>query len=339
MQTTTYPPVPADHVAVLATGSYLPEKILSNAELEVLVETSDEWITTRTGIKERRIAAADETTSDMAAKAAQKALDQAGLQASELDAILVATVSPDMFFPSTACFVQKKIGAFQAFCMDVSAACSGFLYALEMSRNMVSAGSAAKVLVIGAEKLSALVDWTDRNTCVLFGDGAGAVILGENGGRPGMITTVLGSDGRFSEILNLPGGGVHCPITAENVGDRLNTIKMNGKETFKQAVTAMQAAAVQVLAKRGWSSDDLTLVIPHQANIRIVEAIAERMKLSMDRVFVNLQRYGNTSAASVAIALDEAARTGCLKAGDKLLLVAFGGGLTWASCTLQWSLD
>ena len=327
---------PKRTVSIIGTGSYLPEKVLTNAELEKMVETSDEWIRTRTGIRERRIAACDEFTSDLAAKAAQAAIENAGISAEEIDLILVATVTPDMFFPSTACFVQQKIGAKKAACFDVSAACSGFLYALEIAQQFITSHTYNTVLVIGAEKLSSIVDWKDRNTCVLFGDGAGAAILRHRGGSHGVITTHMGSDGNFSDILYIPGGGCRYPVTSENVDQRLNSIKMNGKETYKQAVTAMMNAANTALTQAGLTTNDLACIIPHQANMRIIEAIADRMKLPMEKFMVNLDRFGNTSAAAVAIALDEANRTGRMKEGDYILLVVFGGGLTWASSVIQW---
>ena len=323
-------------VSIIGTGSYVPEKVLTNADLEKMVETSDEWITSRTGIKERRIAAADEATSDLAAKAALAAMQDAGIEAEEIDLILVATVTPDMFFPSTACFVQNKIGAKNAACFDVSAACAGFLYTLEIAQQFITSHTYDTILVIGAEKLSSIVDWKDRNTCVLFGDGAGAAVLRHRGGAHGVISTYMASDGGLSDILYIPGGGSRFPLTAANAGDGLNCIKMNGKETYKYAVTSMLDAAHRALADANLDAADLACIIPHQANLRIIEAIADRMKVPMERFMINLDRYGNTSAAAVAIALDEAARTGRMKEGDYILLVVFGGGLTWASSVIQW---
>lgn len=326
-------------VSVLGTGSYLPKRVMTNAELEHVVETSDEWITSRTGIKERRIAAEDEHTSDLGAAAGRAALEQAGIQATEVDLILVATASPDMFFPATACVIQKILGASKATCMDISAACSGFLYAIEMARHMVDAGAIRYALIIGADKLSAMVDWTDRNTCVLFGDGAGAVVLGrrpeDRVGR-GILGSFLGSDGEYGQILGVPGGGTRCPITKDNIDQKLNTIKMLGKETFKQAVNAMTSASVEVLDRTGLTVDDVACVIPHQANVRIIDAIKDRLKLPTERFFMNLDRTGNTGAAAVAIALDEAHRTGRIQPGDKVLMVVFGSGLTWASMVVEW---
>jgi 3-oxoacyl-[acyl-carrier-protein] synthase III len=322
--------------SIIGTGSYVPDKVLSNADLERLVETNNEWIVTRTGIRERRIAAPEQTTSDLAAEAAKAAMLNAGVSPEEIDMIIVATVTPDMFFPSTACFVQTKIGAKNAVCFDVSAACSGFLFALETARQFIASGTRKTVLVIGAEKLSTIVDWSDRNTCVLFGDGAGAAILRHKPGARGMLHTHMGSDGKLSEILYIPGGACRTPVTAENAAQRLNTIKMNGKETYKQAVTAMLDAGNRVLEAGGIQAEDLACIIPHQANARIIEAIADRMRIPLDRFLINLDRFGNTSAAAVAIALDEANRTGRMKEGDYILLVVFGGGLTWAGSLIQW---
>ena len=323
-------------VSIIATGSYVPERILTNQDLERIVDTTDEWIRTRTGISERRIAAADEATSDMATKAAIAAMDQAGVDAKEIDLIIVATVTPDMFFPATACWVQKKLGAVRAACFDISAACSGFLYAMEIAQQFISTHVYNTVLIVGADKLSSIVNWSDRNTCVLFGDGAGAAILRNRGASHGVVATHMGSDGEFAEILFMPGGGSRCPITTENIGQQLNTIKMHGKETYKQAVTAMSDAADRALEAAGLKYDEIACVIPHQANMRIIEAIAHRMRLPIEKFYVNLEKYGNTSAAAVAIALDEAHRVGRFKVGDYILLVVFGGGLTWASSVIQW---
>jgi len=327
---------PKRTVSVIGTGSYVPEKILTNAALEKLVDTNDEWIVSRTGIKERRIAAAGESTSDMAAKAARVAMEQAGVTGEEIDMIIVGTITPDMAFPNTACLVQKALGAKRAICFDLSAACSGFLYGMEIAQQFISSRTVSTVLVIGADKLSGVVDWSDRNTCVLFGDGAGAAILRHRPGSHGIIHTTMGADGELGEILHMPGGGSRLPITKENIDERLNTIKMSGKDVYKQAVTAMVSAANNALETAGLQTKDLACVIPHQANMRIIEAIGSRLGVGPERVFVNLQRYGNTSAAAVAIALDEANRTGRMKRDDYILLVVFGGGLTWASSVIQW---
>src|SRR5881396_2745637 len=323
-------------VSIIGTGSYTPEKILTNEDLSRMVNTSDEWITTRTGIKERRIAAKDETTSDMAAKAALKAIEQAKISPEEIDLLLVATATPDMIFPATACFVQKKIGAKNAACLDVSAACAGFLFGVEIAQQFITSHTHDTVLVIGAEKLTSITNWTDRNTCVLFGDGAGAAVLRHRGSAHGVISTHIGSDGQFTDILFMPGGGSRCPITRENVDLNLATIHMTGKEVYKQAVISMLNASKKALEQAGLTTDDIACVIPHQANVRIIEAIADRLRIPLDRFYVNLDRYGNTSAAAVAIALDEANRSGRIKPGDYILMVVFGGGLTWASTIIEW---
>jgi 3-oxoacyl-(acyl-carrier-protein) synthase III len=332
----TRSPQPSRTVSIIGTGSYVPERVLSNADLEKLVDTTDIWITTRTGIKERRIAAEGETTSHMAAKAAKRAMEQARVKASEVDLIIVATVTPDTFFPSTACHVQRILGAKNAACFDISAACSGFLYAIEVAQQFISNHACNTILVIGADKLSSIVNWQDRNTCVLFGDGAGAAILRYRAGSHGVITTYMGSDGNYADILHIPGGGCALPVTKENIDQKLNTLHMNGRETFKHAVTSMLAAAREALRRSGLTVDDLTCIIPHQANARIIEALAERLDLPLSKFHVNLDRYGNTSAAAVAIALDEANRTGRFKEGDYILMVVFGGGLTYASSVVQW---
>src|SRR5467141_762552 len=324
------------NVSIIGTGSYVPDKRLTNADLTKIVDTSDEWITVRTGIKERRVAAKDEQTSDMATKAAFMAMEQAKISATEIDLILVATATPDMLFPATACFVQKKIGAKKAACLDISAACAGFLFGIEIAQQFITSHTHDTVLVIGAEKLTSITNWTDRNTCVLFGDGAGAAVLQHRGRAHGVISTHIGSDGQFTEILFMPGGGSRCPITRDNVDMNLATIHMTGKEVYKQAVTAMVNASRKVLADAGLTADDIACVIPHQANLRIIEAIADRLKIPLDRFYVNLDKYGNTSAAAVAIALDEANRSGRIKHGDYVLMVVFGGGLTWASTIIEW---
>lgn len=326
--------------SIIGTGSYMPEKILTNDDLSKIVETSDEWITSRTGIRERRIAAEDQATSDLAAEASRRAMSAAGVSPEEIDLIVVATVTPDMFFPSTACFVQKKIGAKNAVCFDVSAACSGFLYALQVARHFLNAGTRATALVIGAEKLSTLINWQDRNTCVLFGDGAGAVVIrAEDSSHeaPGrVLSTVMGSDGSLTDVLKVPGGGSACPITPENALSRPNTIHMEGRETFKHAVTRMCQASEQALEQAGLKKEDIDMVIPHQANARIISAIADRLGLPIEKTFMNLDKYGNTSAATIPVALDEAHRQGKIKRGDVVLLVAFGGGFTWASSVVRW---
>jgi 3-oxoacyl-[acyl-carrier-protein] synthase-3 len=323
-------------VSIIGTGSYLPEKVLTNADMSKLVDTSDEWITTRTGIKERRIAAEGEKTSDMAAKAALRAIEQAKISAEEIDMIIVATTTPDMPFPATACFIQTEIGAKNCACLDIQAACAGFLVALEIAQQFITTHALNTILVIGAEKLTAITNWTDRNSCVLFGDGAGAAILRHRGSEHGVVGTYMASDGSYAGILHMPGGGSNCPITKENADQNLATIHMQGREVYKQAVTAMVNASKKVIEDAGLTADDIACVIPHQANLRIMEAVADRLKIPREKMFVNVDKYGNTSAAAVAIALDEANRTGRIKKGDYVLMVVFGGGLTWASTLVEW---
>jgi 3-oxoacyl-[acyl-carrier-protein] synthase-3 len=322
--------------SIIGTGSYVPEKILTNADLEKMVETSDEWITTRTGIKERHIAAANEYTSDLAAQAALRAMKMAGVTASQIDLIIVASITPDMPFPSTACLVQQKIGARHIPSFDIEAACSGYLYALEIGQHFIASHAFETVLVIGAEKLSAITNWKDRNTCVLFGDGAGAAILQHRADAHGLLTTVLGADGSKAGLLSMPGGGSRCPATAQSVADGLHFLRMDGKETFKNAVQAMCHAAKEALRRCELDITQIKCVIPHQANRRIIDAVGERLGTTPEQLFINLHKYGNTSAASVAIALDEAVRSGKIQRGDLILVVAFGAGLTWGAAIIEW---
>jgi len=323
-------------VHIVGTGSYVPERVLTNADLEKMVDTTDEWITTRTGIKERHIAAPEQCTSDMAVEAARRAIKQAGVSEKDIDLIICATCTPDTIFPATACLVQQKIGAKRAAAFDMEAACSGFLYGLEIGQQFVTSGTCNTVLVIGAEKLSTIVDWEDRNTCVLFGDGAGAVILQSRGEDHGILTTCMGADGSLADLLLIPGGGARHPASKESLSSKMHCIKMSGREVFKNAVVAMQTAAEEALRRCNLTMTDIKCIIPHQANLRIIQALADRLDAPMDKVYVNLNRYGNVSAASVPIALDEAAREGRFQRGDLILLVVFGGGLTWASCVIQW---
>lgn len=323
-------------VSIAGVGAYVPAKALTNFELEKIVETTDEWITSRTGIKERRIAAKDEFTSDLAAKAALRAMKSAGVTADQIELIIVATISPDMVFPSTACLVQEKLGAKRAAAFDLEAACSGFIYGLEIGQQFIMSRTYDTVLVIGAEKLSSIVDWQDRNTCVLFGDGAGAVILQNRPDSHGLLTAVMGADGAKSELLYMPGGGSRCPATAQSVMSRLHFLRMEGKETFKHAVQAMVSAATEALRRCDLDITRIKCIIPHQANRRIIDAVGERLGARPDQLFCNLDRYGNTSAASVAIALDEAVSTGRIQRGDLVLLVVFGAGLTWGAAVIEW---
>lgn len=325
-------------IRISGTGSFVPDRVMTNQDLEKLVDTTDQWIVDRTGIRERRIAGAGEYTSTMGAEAARRALADAGVTADQVDLIIVATITPDMVFPNTACFVQEAIGAKNAFCFDLEAACSGFLYGLEVAEQFVATGRANTVLVIGAEKISTITDWSDRTLCVLFGDGAGAAVVqpAADGGR-GILASAHKSDGGLASLLNLPGGGSRNPASPETLANKLHFMKMDGREVFKHAVTCMTAAARQALDQCGLTMDDVALVIPHQANMRIIKAIGDRLGGDPGKYFVNLDRYGNTSAASVIVALDEAARTGRLKAGDRILMIAFGGGFVWGATILEWS--
>lgn len=321
---------------IAGTGSYVPKKVLSNLDLEKIVDTTDEWITTRTGIKERRIADACEATSDIAKKAALIALDNAKLKIDDLQLIIVATITPDMFFPSTACFVQYKLGAKNAAAFDINAACSGFIYGLSIANLYIKSGEVENVLLIGAETLSRVVDYEDRTTCILFGDGAGAAVIKASEGNSGIISTRLYSDGSYHELLNLPGGGSKFPSSHETVNDRMHFMKMKGNEVFKIAVRVLSDSALTILTENGYTSNDVNLFIPHQANNRIITAIAKRLGITDDKMFLNIEKYGNTSAASVAIALDEAVQQGLIKESDLILFSAFGGGLTWGSALIQW---
>ncbi len=321
---------------ITGVGSYVPERVLTNADLEKSVDTSDEWITTRTGIKERRLAAPDQFTSDLAVQAAQRAMKMAGVTADQIQLIIVATITPDMPFPNTACLVQEKIGAKRAAAFDVEAACSGFIYGLEIGQQFITSRTYDTVLVIGAEKLSSIVDWTDRNTCVLFGDGAGAAILQAREDCHGLLTAVLGADGGKADLLSMPAGGSRCPASAATVANKLHYLRMDGKETFKKAVHAMCSAAEEALRRCEIDITQIKCVIPHQANRRIIDVVGERLGATPEQLFVNLHKYGNTSAASVAIALDEAVAAKKIQRGDLVLLVVFGAGLTWGAAVIEW---
>lgn len=327
------------YVGIIGMGTYVPEKIVTNKDLESIVETSDEWIVSRTGIKERRIVTSDLATSDLASRAAKKALEDAGVAAEEIDLIIVATATPDMFFPSTACLVQANIKAINAAAFDLVAGCSGFVYGLVTGSQFIKAGLYKKVLVIGAETLSKILDWTDRNTCVLFGDGAGAAVLAETETGYGILGTQLGADGSGGDLLKLPAGGSRNPVTEETVSQRMHFVHMNGNEVFKFAVKVMGEAAMKALENAGLSASDVDCLIPHQANIRIIQSAAKRLKLPMDKVMVNVDKYGNTSAASIPIALEEAVHGGKVKRGDNIVLVGFGAGLTWASAVIKWGKE
>jgi 3-oxoacyl-[acyl-carrier-protein] synthase-3 len=323
-------------VGIVGIGSYLPDNILSNADLEQMVDTTDQWIIERTGITTRRIAREDQATSALAVEAARRALDRARLDGAGLELIIVATITPDMAFPSTACIVQEKLGAFKAACMDLNAACTGWLYALDVAWHYIRSGTYRNALVIGAEKLSAITDWQDRNTCVLFGDGAGAAILAETTGGRGLISSYLGADGRWGQLLYLPAGGSRRPASHETVDARLHYLKMEGKEVFKQAVGGMAQSAEIALQRAGMGAGEITWVIPHQANMRIMRAVAKKLNVPFDEKFiVVIDHCGNLSAASIPVALDEAVQGGKIKAGDAVLLVAFGGGFTFGALVVR----
>lgn len=324
-------------VGILGIGHYVPEKVLTNFDLEKIVDTSDEWITERTGIKQRHIAADSEATSDMSVLAAEKALADAGVAAEELDLVIVATASPDHAFPSTACLVQDRIGAKNAAAFDLSAGCSGFVYSLGVASQMIKSGLYNKALIIGAETLSRIMNWQDRNTCVLFGDGAGAAVIGVVDDGYGVLGIDLGADGNGGKYLYQPAGGSRKPASAETVENNEHTIHMNGQEVFKFAIQIMGKTAKKALANAGMKPEDLDLLVPHQANLRIISSAAKRLKMPMEKVWVNVDKYANTSAASIPIALCEAQAAGALKKGDNILLVGFGAGLTWSAIVLKWS--
>jgi 3-oxoacyl-[acyl-carrier-protein] synthase-3 len=309
---------------------------MTNEDWAKLVDTSDEWITTRTGMKERRFAGEDECTSDMGAEAARRAMQMAGIEPGDIDLILCATITPDRPWPNTACMIQKKIDAWNAGCVGMEAACTGFVYAVETARNYIMTGSVDTVLVVSAEKMSCLLDWNDRATSVLFGDGAGAAVLQAKGHPRGIMGAVLGADGSLSDLLMQPAGGSLMPASEETVQQGLHYVKMAGRETFKHAVTRMADSAAKVVEQNGLTKDDITWLIPHQANMRIITAVAQRLKIPLERFIVNIEKYGNTSSATIPLALDEAVRDGRIKKGDVVLLVAFGGGLTWGAMVLEW---
>ena len=324
-------------VGILATGSYTPERVLSNFDLEKIVDTSDEWIVSRTGIRERRISSAEQASSDLAFEAAKRALEKANISAEQLDMIIVATVTPDMMFPSTACILQEKLGAKRAAALDVSAACTGFLYGITTATQFITTGMYKYVLVVGVETLSKITNYKDRNTCVLFGDGAGAALIGEVNEGFGFQSFELGADGSGGPLLCQPAGGSRIPASSESVENDLHYLAMAGGEVFKFAVRVMNSATEAVLTKAGITKEEIDLLVPHQANKRIIDAAVQRFGLSEEKVAINLDRYGNMSSASIPVALDEAVQAGRVKEGDHIVLVGFGGGLTWGASLLKWS--
>ncbi|HEV8140863.1 MAG TPA: beta-ketoacyl-ACP synthase III [Pyrinomonadaceae bacterium] len=321
---------------ILGTGRSYPEGVLTNADLEKIVETSDDWITTRTGIKQRRKAAPGEYTSQFATLASRQAIERAGIDANDIDLILCATVTPDQILPSTACLIQAQLGANKAAAMDIVAACSGFVYGITIAEPMIRSGQIKYALIIGAELLTRYVDYTDRSTCVLFGDGAGAAILGPVEGDRGVLAAKIRSDGRYEEQLYAPGGGTKGGFTAETIARGDHFFKMKGNEVFKVAVRSMNDISRQVLCEAGLKTEDIDLFIPHQANQRITEAVANQLKVDMSRVYSNIARTGNTSSASIPICLDECVESGRIKSGDNVLMASFGGGFTWGAVTMRW---
>jgi len=321
---------------IAATGSAVPRRVLRNADLERMVATSDEWIVERTGIRERRVVDEGVASSDLGTEAARAALAAGGWDAADLDLLLVATCTPDMPLPSTACLIQRNLKASRAIAFDLAAACSGFLYGLSVADLYVRSGTCRKALVVGTEVMSSVIDWTDRSTCILFGDGAGAVLIEPSDDERGILSTHLHSDGDLWDLVCVPGGGSRLPASARMLADRQQFVKMKGNETFKVAVRTLEATAREALEANKLAVDDVDLFIPHQANVRIVNAVMERLGLRKDRVFLNIDRYGNTSAASIPLALDEAVRTGRVVPGSRILMVAFGSGLTWASAVVRW---
>ena len=327
------------NAGILGTGFYVPEKIMTNADLEKIVETSDEWIVERTGIKERRIAEDNQPMSDLALRAAKDALADAGVAAEDLDLIIVATLTSDRIIPSTACMIQNLLGANHAAAFDLSAACSGFAYAASVAAQFIETGAYKKALVIGAETLSKYINWEDRNTCVLFGDGAGAAVLGQVEEGYGILSFDLGSDGSGGDAIQIPSSGSLMPVSKESIDQKLNLIHMNGRDVFKFAVKAMGKTVKNSLAKIDMPQEKIDWLVPHQANIRIIESAAKRLSMPMDKVLVNIHKYGNMSAACIPIALAEAAAAKRFKKGDIIALSGFGAGLTWASCIIRWSKE
>jgi 3-oxoacyl-[acyl-carrier-protein] synthase III len=322
--------------SITGVGSFLPEKVLTNDDLSKMLDTTDEWITKRTGIKERRIVENGVAASDLAYEASLRALDDANVLPTEVDLIVTSTITPDCLFPSTSCYIQEKLGARNAGAFDLLAACAGFVYALSVAKSFVASGAMKTVLVVGSECMSKITDYTDRSTCILFGDGAGAVVVQQGNGRREIITTNLGSDGSQAELLMLPAGGSKLPASRETVESRLHYIKLRGKEVFKQAIINMVDVITKAAAENNMRVEDIEMIIPHQSNIRIIEAAMEKLGLPREKAYVNINRYGNTSSASIPIAIDEIEKENLLKPGDTALLVAFGGGLTWSSSIIKW---
>jgi len=322
--------------SITGIGSYLPDKVLTNYDLEKMVDTTNDWIIQRTGIKERRIVENGVTTSDIATQASLRAMEDAGVSPKDLDMIITSTITPDHIFPSTSCYIQQKIGATRACAFDILAACAGFIYAMSIGQSFINSGAMKTVLVVGAECLSKITDYTDRSTCVLFGDGAGAVIIQRNPVKHEILSSILAADGSEADVLIMPGGGARNPASLESVQQRLHYIQFKGKEVFKLAINNITNLILETTRENGLTLDDIDLIIPHQSNLRIIEATMEKLGLPMEKAFVNIDKYGNTSSASVPIAIDEARKEGRLRKGNIVMLVAFGGGLTWGSSVIRW---
>lgn len=322
--------------SITGIGSYLPGKVLTNYDLEKMVDTSDDWIIQRTGIRERRIVENGQITSDLATQASLRAMEDAGVSPKDLDMIITSTITPDHIFPATSCYIQQKIGASRASAFDILAACAGFIYAMSIGQSFVNSGAMETVLVVGAECLSKITDYTDRSTCVLFGDGAGAVIIQKSSTKHEILSTNLAADGSQADVLIMPGGGAKNPASLESVQERTHYIQFKGKEVFKLAINNITNLIIETVNKNGLSLADIDLIIPHQSNLRIIEATMEKLGLPMEKAFVNIDKYGNTSSASIPIAIDEARKEGRLSKGDIVMLVAFGGGLTWGSSVIRW---
>ena len=322
--------------SITGIGSYLPNKVLTNYDLEKMVDTSNDWIIQRTGIKERRIVENGVTTSDLATQASIRAMEDAGVSPKDLDMIITSTITPDHIFPSTSCYIQQKIGATRACAFDILAACAGFIYAMSIGQNFINSGAMKTVLVVGAECLSKITDYTDRATCVLFGDGAGAVIIQRNPVKHEILSSSLAADGSEADVLIMPGGGARNPASLESIQQRMHYIQFKGKEVFKLAVNNITNLILKTTKENGFTLEDIDLIIPHQSNLRIIEATMEKLGLPMEKAFVNIDKYGNTSSASVPIAIDEARKDGRLRKGNIVMLVAFGGGLTWGSSLIRW---
>jgi len=323
-----------DFVKITGTGSAAPDKILSNYDLEKIVETSDEWITSRTGIKERRIAEKDVASSDLGYEASIKAMEAASIDPSDIDGVIVGTITPDHFFPATSCIIQDRLSITNAFAFDVLAGCSGFLYALQAGKGIIDSGNAENILIIGTEVISKILDYEDRTTCILFGDGAGAAVISKSK-TPGILSIKISADGSAGELLHMPGGGSRMPASEQSLKDRAHFLKMKGNDVFKVAVKMMESSTIEVLEKAGISHEDIDLFIPHQANSRILEVLRKRLGVPSDKIYSNLEKYGNTSSASVPIALDEAIRSGKAKKGDTILFSVFGAGFTWGSAVVK----